>query len=62
MKTYGVLEVQLHSLTSALGGREWSTSRFRFFTTGETASDACQLGVWVSPTADLGGEMNKRIF
>jgi hypothetical protein len=36
MKTYGVVDVQIHvSLTSALVGGEWSASRRGSFTRGE---------------------------
>jgi len=36
MKTYGGVEVQLHTLTSALDGGDWSPSHPDRFTLGES--------------------------
>jgi len=64
MKTYGGVEVQLHTfLTSALDGDEWSTSRTGCFTPRERARDSTAhwIGGWVGPRASL-DEVMKRKF
>jgi hypothetical protein len=48
MKTYGVMEVQLHAfLTSALDGGEWSVSRHTRFIPRKGARCVYWLGDWV---------------
>jgi hypothetical protein len=57
MKTYGVVEVQLHSfLTLALDGGEWSASRPCRFTYGERAPAG-----WVGPRASLDAVAKRQI-
>jgi hypothetical protein len=52
MKAYGGVVVWIHnSLTSALGGREWSASHPCLFTPGTH-----WVGGWVGPRAGLDGK------
>jgi hypothetical protein len=54
MKTYGGVDVYIHvSLTLALDGEEWSTSRLSSFTPRERASGTHWMGDWVGPQAGL---------
>jgi hypothetical protein len=47
-----------HSLTSALGGGEWSASRPGRFTPRERAPDTHWIGGWVGPRAVLDAVVN----
>jgi hypothetical protein len=54
MKTYKGVDVYTHvSLTSALIGGEWSTSRLGRFTPGERASSTQWIGGWMGPRTGL---------
>jgi len=53
MKAYWEVEAQLHPLTSALDGAEWSASRLCCFTPRERAPGTHWLGSWVGPRAIL---------
>jgi len=61
MKKYEGMEVQLHALTSALGGDEWSASRPDRFTTGERAPCTHWRGGLVGPRA-LSQNLKIKIF
>jgi hypothetical protein len=50
-----------HSLTSALDGGEWSTSRPDRFTSRERAPDTHWIGGWVDPTAVLDEVIRRKI-
>jgi hypothetical protein len=63
MKTYWGLEVEVHALTSALGGGEWSASRPGRFTPAVSYSDIHWIGGWAGPRAGLDTEVaSTRIF
>jgi hypothetical protein len=53
VEAYWEVEVQLHSLTSALDGGEWSASRPGRFTPREKAPDTPWIGGWMGPRAVL---------
>jgi hypothetical protein len=56
------VEVQLHaSLTSALGGGEWSASRPGRFTPGERVTGTHWIGSWVGFRAVLDAVMKRKI-
>jgi len=62
MKTYGGMDVELHSLlTSALDGGEWSASRPGRFTPKERASGTHWIRGWVGPRAGLGTMVRRNI-
>jgi hypothetical protein len=50
-----------HSLTSALGGGEWSASRLGRFTPREKAPGTHWIGGWVGPRAVLGAVVKRKI-
>jgi hypothetical protein len=53
MKMYGGVKVQLHTLTSAPDGDEWSTSCPSHFNPNETALSTHMIGGWVGPRASV---------
>jgi hypothetical protein len=53
MKTYCWAEAQLHALTSALDGGEWSASRCSRFIPVKIAPSTHWIGACVGRTADL---------
>jgi hypothetical protein len=62
MKAYGGVDVYIHIfLTSALVGREWSTSRPGRFTPGERAPGTHWRGGWVDLRDGL-DDLEKRKF
>jgi hypothetical protein len=60
MKTYGVVEIQLHA-TSALDGGDWLASRPGRFTPRERAPDSRWIGGWMDPRTGLDGEAKRKI-
>jgi hypothetical protein len=55
------VEVQLHSVTLALDGGEWSASRPGRFTPKERASGTHWIGGWVGPRAVLDAVVRRKI-
>jgi hypothetical protein len=62
MKTYGVVDVQIHIiLTRAVVGAEWSASRHGRFTPGKIALGTHWIGGWEGPRTGL-DDVGKRKF
>jgi hypothetical protein len=62
MKAYGGVDAQIHiSLTSALAGGEWSSSRPGSIIPRERAPGTHWIGAWVGPRAGM-DEMEKTKF
>jgi hypothetical protein len=59
MKMYAVVEVWLHTLTTALDGGEWSGSHLNHFIQGEGTPGMHGIGGCVGPRAGLDA-MEKR--
>jgi hypothetical protein len=63
MKAYGGVDVQSHLLlTSALGGSEWSASRYGRFTSGERAPCTRSIRGWVGLRTCLDDMQKKEIL
>jgi hypothetical protein len=63
MKAYVGVDVYIHIfLTSALVGREWSTSRPGCFTPGERAPGTHWIGGWVDLRAGLDDLEKRKLF
>jgi hypothetical protein len=62
MKIYGWVKVQIHALTSALDGGEWSAPGPGRFTPGEWASSSHWIAGWVGPRAGLDAEARRKIL
>jgi hypothetical protein len=61
MKTYGGADVQIHVLTSALVGGEWSASRLGHFPPGERAPGTLWIVGWMGPRTSL-EDVERRII
>jgi hypothetical protein len=61
MKAYWGVELQLHPLTSALDGGEWSASRTGRFTPRERAPGTHWIGGWVGLRAILDAVVKRKI-
>jgi hypothetical protein len=60
MKTYWGVEVQLHALTLALHGSEWSDLRACCFSPDKRALGTHWIRGWVGPRTVLGAVVKKR--
>jgi len=61
MKTYWGAQAELHSLTSALYGGEWSASLPSRFTPADRAPGTHWSGGWVGPTAGVDAVVKTKI-
>jgi hypothetical protein len=52
----------MHSLTSALGGGEWSVSRPVRFTPKQSAPGTQWIGAWVGPRAGLEAVVKRKVL
>jgi len=53
VKVYGGVEIQLHSLTSAVAGGEPSVSQSSHFTSRNTVHSTHLTGSWIGPRTGL---------